>query len=54
MSSDDGTGVGETVVLMENVSTGPTKRFQRSFEDDKATKHIQEKTYLQCSDPLSW
>lgn len=30
MSSADGTGVAATVVLMENTSTGPTKRFQRS------------------------
>jgi hypothetical protein len=31
MSSEEGTGVGETVVLMEKTSTGPTKRFQRSL-----------------------
>lgn len=30
MSSADGTGVAATVVLMENTSTGPTNRFQRS------------------------
>lgn len=33
MSSEDGTGVGDTVVLTEKVSTGPTNRFQRSSTD---------------------